>query len=273
MISEKLSYTANTGVSLLLITNGDTYKIFFSELKGIGKEKLLLEFTISEYIDDQILSLLRKEAFQNDLLLKYAKNISVLNNVKKALESLFTSPDKQFIKLINERIKHSLGHKFGNDDIELALNNFSVQITSDIGSYDNSLEEEVEVNDIPKNFTIEYHFKDGRWEDSLNLYNNLIKRLRKEGLKFEQQPRKVYISLSDGKKSFCQIKGYKSGIKIYLGLNFIDLSEEEKLKVRDVSMIGHHGIGNIEYFIEKESEIERAISLINKAYKKNNQLI
>lgn len=41
MIIEKLNYCANRGISLLIITNGDTYKIYYSELKGIGKDKLL----------------------------------------------------------------------------------------------------------------------------------------------------------------------------------------------------------------------------------------
>ena len=99
------------------------------------------------------------------------------------------------------------------------------------------------------------------------LIDYLIKEKNIE-LIFSENPTKRYISLLADKKSFCQICGLKSGLKIWVNLEMSELSEEESLKVRDVSKIGHWGMGDIECFIENDSEIDWIVSLVHKSYKK-----
>ena len=43
-------------------------------------------------------------------------------------------------------------------------------------------------------------------------------------------------------------------------------SEEENLKVRDVSKVGHWGMGDAELLINNESDLEWALPIIKKAY-------
>jgi hypothetical protein len=270
MIMEKLNYCTNRGISLLIITNGDSYKIYYSELKGIGKDKLLQEFTLSDSIDEDIIEKLTKQSFENDLLLNYARNISLFTTVKKAVEKIFHSSDKKFIRLVNESVKEILGHKFGDDDIKRALNQFSLNINSDLleASFEDDNQED-RIDD-KKIWTIEHQFKDGRWGESQEYYSKLINVLKSGEINFIEHPTKRYISLLFNNKSFCQICGLKSGLKFWINLEMEDLSEEETLKVRDVSNIGHWGMGDIECFIINGSEIEWVINLINKSYKKLN---
>jgi len=51
-------------------------------------------------------------------------------------------------------------------------------------------------------------------------------------------------------QNFCQIHGQKSGMKIWLNLEIKDISEQASLNVRDVSNIGHWGMGNIECVVK-----------------------
>ena len=268
MIIEKLNYCANRGISLLILTNGDTYKIYYSELKGIGKDKLLQEFTLSDKIDEEVIEKLSKKSFEKDLLLNYSRNIALFTTVKKSIENLFQSADKKFIRLVNESVREILGHKFGEDDIEMALKQFTLHINTDLHETVYVSDSSEESNDEGKNWTIENQFKDGKWKESFGQYKRLHKKLKNIELIFSENPTKRYISLLADKKSFCQICGLKSGLKIWVNLEMSELSEEESLKVRDVSKIGHWGMGDIECFIENDSEIDWIVSLINKSYKK-----
>lgn len=268
MIIEKLNYCANRGISLLILTNGDTYKIYYSELKGIGKEKLLQEFTLSDKVDEEVIEKLSKKSFEKDLLLNYSRNISLFTTIKKATENLFQSADKKFLRIINESVKDILGHKFGEDDIEMALKQFTLHINTDLHETVYASDTTEETNEDEKIWTIENQFRDGKWNESFEQYKKLRKGLKNIELNFTENPTKRYISLLVDTKSFCQLCGLKSGLKIWVNLVMNELSEEESLKVRDVSKIGHWGMGNVECFIENGSDIDWIVSLINKSYKK-----
>lgn len=268
MIIEKLNYCTNRGIPLLILTNGDTYKIYYSELKGIGKDKLLQEFTISDKVDDEVIEKLNKKSFEKDLLLNYSRNISLFTTIKKATENLFQTANKKFIRIINESVKEILGHKFGEDDIEMALKQFTLHINTDLHETNYQTELNDERIDEGKTWTIENQFRDGKWKDSFEQYKKLMKGLKKVELNYIENPTKRYISLLVDTKSFCQICGLKSGLKIWLNLVMDELSEEESLKVRDVSKIGHWGMGNVECFIENGAEMDWIINLIIKSYKK-----
>jgi len=269
MIIEKLNYCANRGISLLIITNGDTYKIYYSELKGIGKDKLLQEFTLSDNVDEDVIEKLSKKSFEKDLLLNYSRNISLFTTIKKAVENLFQSADKKFIRIINESVKEILGHKFGDDDIETALKQFTLQISTDLHENVYATDTTDDNNDEGKSWTIENQFRDGKWNESFEQYKKLRKELKSVGITFAENPTKRYISLLQDSKSFCQICGLKSGLKIWINLEMTELTEEESLKVRDVSKIGHWGMGDIECFVENGSDMEWIVSLINKSFKKS----
>lgn len=268
MIMEKLNYCANRGISLLIITNGDIYKIYYSQLKGIGKDKLLQEFTLSNNIDEEVIEKLSKKSFENDLLLNYSRNISLFTTIKKAVENLFQSTDKKFIRIVNESVKGILGHKFGEDDIDTALRQFSLHINTDLHETVYASDASEESNNEEEKWTIENQFRDGKWKESFEQYKKLRDELRNSGLEFLENPTKRYISLIVNTKSFCQICGLKSGLKIWLNLEMDELSEEESLKVRDVSNIGHWGMGDIECFVENAPEFDWIVSLISKSYKK-----
>ncbi len=272
MITEKMNYCSNSQVPFLIITNGELFRIYYSELKGSGRDKLLQEFSILDDLDDEIIEKLQKSSIENDNLLNYAKNIFILTNIKKTIENLFQSPNKKIVDIINEKLKEILGHKFGNDEIEESLRQFTIQINTD--AYDSSLDssdEEIKIDDkLNKQiWTIEHQFKDKKWDLSFNLYCNLVKRLKDSGINFEENPTKFYIGFICNEINFCQIHGQQSGLKIWINLEMTDMSEQETLKIRDVTNIGHWGMGNIEAMVRNESDFDWLVPLIKKAYNKN----
>lgn len=281
MIFEKLNYCSNTGVPILIITNGDLYRIYYAELKGVGNDKLLDEFFLTSDYDEDLIEKLSKESFENDSLLTFARNISLYTNIKKAIEKLFMSSNKSLIAQINNIVKENLGHKFGDDEVDEALKQFRLEINTDIemlqhAEYDikdskskpqkKKKDKEKELDE--KSWTIEFQFKDSKWKATYDLYKKLIKELNNKGLKFNENPTKFYIGLISDKSNFCQIHGQKSGMKIWLNLEIKEISEQASLNVRDVSNIGHWGMGNIECVVKNELDFDWLIILIQKAYEK-----
>lgn len=278
MITEKLNYCSSSQIPFLIITNGIIYKIYYSELKGTGKDKLLQEFSIMGDYDEEIIEMLTKKSFEKDKLHTYSKNIFILTNIKKAIEKIFQSPSKKVLNIVNVQLKEFLGHKFGNDEVEDALKQFSISINTDIYEPESkSLEEkngsisEIDSSIDGAKWTIEHQFKFGKWQSTFNLYNKFIIELKNLGLNFEQNPTKTYISMLTDKGSFCQIHGQKSALKLFVHLEMNDFSEQEKLKVRDVSSIGRYGLGNIECIVTNEADFDWALNIVNKSYLKSIQ--
>jgi len=272
MITEKMNYCSNSQVPFLIITNGELYRIYYSELKGSGKDKLLQEFSILNDLDEEIIEKLQKTNVEHDKLLIYAKNIFILTNIKKTIENLFQSPNKKIIDIINEKLKEILGHKFGNDEIEESLRQFSIQINTDAyeTSYDPNEADVKQDDKINKqSWSIEYQFKDKKWDASYNLYCKLVKKLKEADIEFDENPTKFYIGFISNDINFTQIHGQQAGLKIWINLELNDLSEQETLKVRDVTNIGHWGMGNIEAMVRNESDFEWITILIKKSYNKN----
>jgi hypothetical protein len=266
MINEKMSYCLSTQVPFLIITNGMLYKIYYSKLDGANKDKLLFDFQLDENVDEESINKLKKDTVAKDDLLNFAQNTFILTNVKKTLEALFQDPPKKYLNIITEKMKEIIGYTFGDNDLKDALQHFNIQINTDVVFDQN----DTSVNDNKpdqKIWTVEHQFNDGKWSTSFEIYKRLIKQLVNEDIKFEENPTKLYIGLLSkaNNKNFCQIQGQKRCIKIWINTELNNLTEQEKLLTRDVSNIGHHGIGKIEAAINTIEDLSWCINIIKKA--------
>jgi len=79
--------------------------------------------------------------------------------------------------------------------------------------------------------------------------------------KIEENPRKLYIAYKAG-RSFAEVKLQKSDIKIWIGEGI----DDPKSMIRDVSNIGHHGIGNSEITLKSFDELDYVVGLIEQSY-------
>jgi len=268
MLNEKMSYCLSAQVPFLIITNGILYNVYYSELKGSSQDKLLFDLQLDEKINEEMLNLLRRESLEKDDLLKYAQDTFILSNIKKSFEALLQEPSKKFISLLNEKMKELIGHTFGDSDIKAALQNIYIQINQDSSSYQNNTVQTASADNDQKQWTINDQFNNGKWENTLNLYKELINLLKKEGMEFDENPTKLYIGLltKTNSKSFCQIQAQQNGLKIFININIKELTEQEKLNVRDVSKIGHWGTGETEAIVRTINDLNWCVNIIKKSY-------
>ena len=84
----------------------------------------------------------------------------------------------------------------------------------------------------------------------------------------EVQSRKKYIGFVIN-KNICSIFVQKKKIKLWINLKKGKLNDYKNI-MRDVSHIGHHGIGDYECFVDDNSDIDYVMSLIKQSYDKHN---
>lgn len=68
-----------------------------------------------------------------------------------------------------------------------------------------------------------------------------------------------------GKNIFCCVHVYSSGLRVWLKLNYLDLESPPEY-IRDVSNIGHWGVGDVELIINSFDRFQNAKSLIMKSF-------
>jgi predicted transport protein len=111
-------------------------------------------------------------------------------------------------------------------------------------------------------YSVEDHLKN-KSEHIKKLFSALQEKIfaLESNQKIEENPRKLYIAYKVG-RSFAEAKLQKSDIKIWVGDNI----DDPKGLIRDVSNIGHHGIGNSEITLKNFDELDYVVGLIEQSY-------
>jgi len=117
-------------------------------------------------------------------------------------------------------------------------------------------------------FDEEHHIKD-RPIEVVELYRTLDKYCRELAIEsVRKQHLAKWISYKIGKAIFCCVHIHKNGLKIWLKLDYSDLNNPPDF-VRDVTNIGHWGVGNIEIRIDSFDKLQQVKPLIRESFEKN----
>jgi len=84
----------------------------------------------------------------------------------------------------------------------------------------------------------------------------------------EIQPRKKYIGFVRD-RNICSVFIQKKKIKLWINMKKGELNDGQGI-MRDVSHIGHHGIGDYETLIDNDDDIEYILSMIKQSYYKQD---
>lgn len=87
------------------------------------------------------------------------------------------------------------------------------------------------------------------------------------GLVQRKDPAK-YVRCSHGKNILCCVHPQKSGLRVWLKLQYSDLEGPPEY-ARDVSRVDHWGVGDVELGIDGLDKLEDARVLIQKSFEEN----
>ncbi|OYD14399.1 hypothetical protein CH333_08140 [candidate division WOR-3 bacterium JGI_Cruoil_03_44_89] len=276
-ITQVVGYAANAGVEWCILTNGVTYKVYHSTEKAEAPDKLLFEISLDpketegmsiQQVATQFARLSR-DAMAKGLLDEIGEQIFTTGKIRKALDKLFIDPPNSLIRLIRSTI--------GDDTIKPtqvkeALNRLWAQ-TSEIGissTYKFGVKpvspESTKIRG--KEYSEEYHLK-GKPQEVVELFRTIDKFCRElDPTAVQRKYLAKYVRYTHGKNIFCCVHLQKSGLRVWLKLNYSDLESPPEY-VRDISNIGHWGVGNVELAIDSLGRFQIAKVLIQKSFEEN----
>ncbi len=208
---------------------------------------------------------LSRNSIAEGLLDEIGEQIFTTAKIRKALDRLFTDPPNSLVRLIRSKI--------GDDSVKPAqirdaLKRLWTQ-ASDIEIPPTSEYVSKSTREHRGKDYTEQHHTEGMPLETVELYRAI------DGFCRELEPgavtkkyRKLYVSYSCGNNVFCCVRLQKSRLRVWLKLKFSDLENPPHYS-RDVSNIGHWGVGDVELILDDLATLQDARSLIRQSFEKN----
>ncbi len=278
-ITQVVGYSANAGIEWCILTNGVTYKVYRSTEKAEAPDKLLFEISLNpketegmsiQQVAEQF-SRFSRDAMAKGLLDEIGEQVFTTGKIRKALDKLFMEPPNTLIRIIRSMI--------GDDTIKpiqvkKALNRLWAQTSEvEITSTYKFGVEPMPLNRKRvrgKECSEEHHTK-GKPQEVVELFRIIDKLCREfDPTEVQRKYLAMYIRYTHGKNIFCCVHLHKSGLRVWLKLNYLDLESPPEY-VRDVSNIGHWGVGDVEVTIDSLERFQSAKVLIQKSFEENKK--
>jgi hypothetical protein len=278
-ITQIVSYAVNQGVEWCILTNGLNYKVYRSTEKAEAPEKLLFEVSIDpkksegrsiQQIAEQ-LKRFSRDAMAQGKLDEIGEQVFTTAKIRKALDKIFIDPPNNLIKIIRSYVNDE---KITPVQIKTALKRIwapspEVEINS---SYSNDeVIGEIKIKQRGEDYSEEHHIKD-KPREVIELFRVIDKFCKElDPAKVKRKYHAKYIGYTNDKNIFCCVHIQNSAIIIWLKLDYSNLENPTDF-IRDVSNIGHWGVGNVEIRVDSIEKLQTSKPFIRQSFEKSNIL-
>jgi predicted transport protein len=280
-IAQTVNYANNQGVVWCVLTNGLVYKVYKTNEPVEMERKLLLEVDIRdaqdaasrEQVVDSLLALSRA-GVQAGTLDAWAETVFIDMRTRGALAALGMSPPSAFVKAVGgavdgptiepARLKASLGRVLGS----LSAVTGGAVVGGAPKKTAQEPNDEAETVAQKKIYEITHHSKN-KPSTVVDLFQRLDTYAIARGSDVERRVLKMYIGYFVGKKSFFTTNLQKAKLQVYLSLPPQEVQPWDDSELRDVTQIGKHGLGAVEFTLRSVGQLPRLEALIQQAYLRN----
>jgi hypothetical protein len=273
-ITQIVGYAANDGIEWCVLTNGVRYRVYKASERASAPDKLLFEVSIDprdsagvpvEQLAKQ-LSRLSRESMAQGLLDQLGTEIFTTGKVRKALDRLFVEAPISLIRLIRKTIGDDL---VTPSQIQQALGRIwdtgKATITSTFEPT-KSRREERKVVDRPTDKYTETHHTEGKPNEVVELYRGLDRFCQDLAPgRVARSYKAKYISWSLEKAIFCCAHLQQGGLRVWVKTDPRALEPSSSF-ARDVSKIGHWGVGDVELAINSLERLHDAEAFILQSF-------
>ena len=274
-ITQVVGYAANDGIEWCVLTNGVRYKVYKASEKASAPEKLLFEVSVDpEDANGQTIeelarqfSRLSQESMARGLLDQLGTEIFTTGKVRKALDRLFSDTPASFIRLIRKVMADS---SVTPSQIEQALRRIWDTGTKPIAPTPKGpVGPDQKKQKAPKQPVSDYpesHHTDGKPREVIELYRGLDRFCQSlvPG-KVTRACKKWYISWSLDEAIFCCAHLQQGGLRVWVKTNPKELTPSVSF-ARDVSRIGHWGVGEVELAVNSLDRLRDAEAFVRKSF-------
>jgi predicted type IV restriction endonuclease/predicted transport protein len=275
-IAQVVSYAAVGGIEWCVLTNGIRYRVYSSSEKATAPNKLLFEVSIdpenqSGHTLEQMvvyLERLSRDSMARGVLDEIGEEIFTTAKVRKALDRLFAEQDDSFLSIVRKAMNDTTISKA---QIRAALARIWRGETPASASIIDSKAQQVKPRGAgtasreKPDYGEERH-TEGRPAEVVELYRALDRFCNDLAPgKVTRRYRVQHIGWSVGKSTFCSVHLLQSGLKGWLRISPRDIPSTATY-IRDVSKVGHWGVGNVEMAIDSMELLHDAEPLIRASF-------
>lgn len=272
-VAQTINYANNDGVLWCVLTNGLRYRVYKTNEPAAMDQKLLFEVDLADDAAPfgekaRLLQLIGRKAVEEGALDRFGEAVFADARVRKALAELAASPPEPFVSAIVERLGHpGIAPRLLRESLARVLD-ATIPPDRPTSSKGSKRPGPVSGPSQPPRrleYTLDHH---------LGSKSTLIRELWEEidghastlGADVSRRVRKQYIGYFRGKRSFFTAEIQQRRVLLFLSLPTSVVKEWNAPAMRDVSTIGHFGMGDVEFSIVTLDQLVDARELISLAY-------
>jgi hypothetical protein len=290
-ITQVVGYAANDGIVWCVLTNGIKWKVYRSVEKCPAPDKLMFEVSLDPHDADGVpvsdvarqLWRISRDEMAKGTLDTVGEQTFTDSKVRKALDTVMRDPPRPLINSVRgamgnedlppQKIKESLLRIWAEKSIGI-LGSVSSPESASVKSRPRKDDQSASAQKArvtrkkkgsPGRYDEAHHIS-GKPREVMELYRAVDRIcLSLAPGQVEKQFQKMYIGYLFGRKIFCTLTIQQGSLKVWLKLKYGRL-ENPPTFTRDVSSIGHFGVGNLEVSVTSLSQMEEVADLIRRSF-------
>jgi predicted transport protein len=274
-ITQVVGYAANDGIEWCVLTNGVRYKVYKVSEKASAPDKLLFEVSIDPDDSDGLttediakqLYRISRDSIAAGRLDELGAEIFTMSKVRKALDRLFVEESPSLVRLIRKTM--------GDSSVTPSQVAKALHRIWDANPVSSPAVAEQTFPPLPKKepssrqsrMYTEADHTEGKPNEVIELYR-MLDRLCQDLApgQIKRTCRAKHIAWLLGNHIFCCAHLQQGGLRVWVKTNPRELDPSLSF-ARDVSRVGHWGVGDVELAINSVDRIRDAEALIRGSFK------
>ncbi|CAN5703441.1 hypothetical protein BH24ACT26_BH24ACT26_08100 [soil metagenome] len=270
-IAQAINYANNEGVKWCVLTNGRHYRIYRTVEPVPMERKMLVEVDL---LDEDLeprelakgLSAISQEFICSGQLEEWGQSVFTDVKVREALTALYSDPSPAFINAIHKALPNE--SNLSRSDVTVSLKRLGqpLGVTKPTPRKTPPATGQEKKSKTVSPWTLDHHLDD-KPTQVRDLYDRFNAEVIGLGEDVKRTFSKFYIAYSV-KKSFATVQATKGLLKIWISISPEDVSGLDHNVFRDVSKIGHHGMGDVEARLSDASQLGDIMPLVKLSYER-----
>jgi hypothetical protein len=262
-IAQTINYAHNQDVDWCVLTNGAEWRCYKSTAKGRMEEKLLFHVRVADQDADRHLGLLARDGVPGALE-KYSETVFTDRKVKGALER---PPAEMLAGLVS--LVRKLAPDLSRKEISASLARLSIRVEfTEVAPVE--VKESRRKRPDKRAYDLSGLFRRcAASAGSIGLFNALDTAVLGISGDVARHVKKWYVRYEVGGKTCGSVVPLKSSLRAFVYLPPSELpGAVNQTLVRDVSGVGHYGVGDTEIRCADDSELDSVVAAMRASYEK-----
>jgi predicted transport protein len=284
-IAQTVNYANNEGVLWCVLTNGLSYRIYKTNEPVAMGDKLLFSVDLADAQNGKAADVLKslrrisREAVGDGELDRWGEAIFADIRVRDALAKIASDPQQAFLDQVMAavekpvpppaQLRASLARVLGGKPAPTAGGAVGGSGPDpDVESTPKAQASTTSTDAIKPTYSVEQHLA-GKPANVVQLLEQLDEYGRGLGADVFRKPAKMSVNYFVGKRAIFSFKAFGSKLVVFLVLDPKHAQPWNGDAMRDVSSIGHHGNGDVEYTLTDTDQLPEIQQLMQLAYGRN----